>query len=146
MENNKTESHEAPNKNYTPLQENIINSNKTILKPIQNQDISSPQFNKPNTSRPKIYKQFIKLIKRNKGLTAVSMADILGISRQTVSKWLDTPQARTVISNNIEYHYNQISNSRDWKAHAYIIDRAKGQDNQTNVQVNILEGLTIVRR
>jgi DNA-binding transcriptional regulator YiaG len=139
--------------NYTPLKtepktiENgtIIKENvKTIIEPNQNQAI---EINKINVGKPKVYKQFLKLIKRKKGLTAIAYAEILGITRQTISKWLDTPQARNTISDNIEYHYNVISDNKDWKAHAYMIDRATGkQDNTTNIQVNTLDGLTIIRR
>ena len=140
-------------KNYTPLK-TITNQSKDIEKHIENvkKDIikvETPniEINKINVGKPRVYKQFLKLIKRQKGLTAIAYADILGITRQTVSKWLDTPLAREVISTNIDYHFNKISDNKDWKAHAYIIDRATGkQDNTTNIQVNTLEGLTIIRR
>ena len=126
--------------NGTIIKENV----KTIIEANQNQSI---EINKINIGKPKVYKQFLKLIKRKKGLTAIAYAEILGITRQTISKWLDTPRARNTISDNIEYHYNVISDNKDWKAHAYIIDRATGkQDNTTNIQVNTLDGLTIIRR
>lgn len=133
--------------------ENNRENNKNDMESVKNGEIMN---NKPPTilvtpndtfitKRPKIYKQFLRLIKRKKALTGIVMADILGVSRQTIGKWLDTPQARDIIAENIDYHFNKISNSNDWKAHAYIIDTVKGKDNTTNIQVNTLDGLTIIR-
>ena len=137
---------EAPIKNYTELPKSIINSSESTIKPADNSKIMEPPSVIYNIRKDNTYKDFLKLLKQNKGITAIVTAEILGVHRDTIRRWLDTPQARRIISDNISARVNVIESSKDWKAHAYLIDKATGKQDITNVQVNVLDGLTIVRR
>lgn len=146
MNNNKTATHEAPINNYTKLPNSLLKVKENTIKPVENQDKSSPLINFNHIRSKRIYKKFLKLIKGKRALNGVILADILGITRQTVYKWLDTPSAVEVLENNISELTNKIHSSKDWKASAYLLDKLYNKEDVTNIQVNTLDGLTIIRR
>ncbi len=154
MRNNRAENHEAlktmtnqaPIKTNKKPTEKIKELTKTNEKPQEVQDISSPQLNNFNCTKKAVYRNFLKLLKQHKAISAIGYADVLGVTRQTISKWLDSPLASRILSEDLDYHFSLISDAKDWKAHAYLIDTAKGKQDITNIQVNTLEGLTIIRR
>jgi len=132
-------------KNYTNITELITNDNESVVKLVKSEEVSNAIINKPIIRKKRPYRQFLRLIKRRKAITAIVMADILGVNRQTVSEWLQTPQAQMILNEQVDYHIDKISEAKDWKAHAHLIDLAKGKQETTNIQINNLDGLTIVR-
>ena len=119
----KTEEQQAPNNNFTKLPNSILNSKETAIKPVENQELSSPQVNLIHIREKRVYKQFLKELKGKRAINGVIMADILGVSRQTIYKWLTTPKAVSILQDNITNITNKIIDDPDWKASAYILDK-----------------------
>lgn len=136
----------APIKTPPKTKEIVLKEDKTIEKPPDNQELSSAPFNTFDTCKKRVYKSFLKLLKQKKAISAIGYAEVLGVTRQTISKWLDSPLASRILSEDLDYHFSLIAEAKDWKAHAYLIDTAKGKQDVTNIQVNQLDGLTIIRR
>ena len=145
MDNPKTKTEEAP-KTYTKLPILMLKEKEIIKKQEKNLDLSNPKLVLKDIHKRRVYKQFLKLIKGKKAISGVLLADILGVSRQTIYKWLDTPLAMSIISDNILYQVSKIQDSKDWKSSAYLIDKLYNKEDKTLIQVNTLEGLTIIRR
>lgn len=118
---------EAPNNNISTLEEKPLNIDNNINKSLENQnktdEITSPQVNVNYIRQKRIYKRFLKLIKGKNVVNGVIMADILGITRQTVYSWLDTPKAIQILQDNINTLTSKIQDNKDWKASAYLLDK-----------------------
>jgi len=130
-----------------PINNQIIKESiKNLKEANQNQDIEVNK-NLQYITNKKAYKTFLRLVRDNKFTTAIVASEITGVTRQTISKWLETPLVRQVMNNTINRYVDKIAQARDWKASAYLIDKLQGKEgNTTNIQVNTLDGLTIIRR
>ena len=138
-------------KNYTPLPERIkTNENKTNPAEIMEGTVTNPASIDNNQLQyirdKKKYKTFLKLIKKNKFTTAILAAEICGTTRQTIGKWLETPLAIKVMNSTLDNYISKVEGSKDWKAQAWLVDKLHKKDDITNIQVNMLDGLTIVRK
>jgi hypothetical protein len=150
MDNNKITADTSP-KNYTllPLKPKNITESSKIMSAISPNSNEIIDTGKPLAflRKKREYRQFLKLIKSKKTIPATILAQTLGVNIITIREWLNTPRALEVLASDINYHLNYISKSKDWKAHAWVIDRISPQDKTTtNIQVNTLDGLTIIRR
>jgi hypothetical protein len=76
------------------------------------------------------YNAFIKLIKQGKYTTGVLTARILGVDNHTISKWLNTSKVKLLMNNTYNKYINDIEQSKDWKAKAYLIDKLEGIDKE----------------
>jgi len=121
---------------------NILEPKQVITNDKENQKIVLNNYKKINKiynddltgmKKKKEFKRFIKLIKAGKFTSAVVTADILGVSRQTISLWLSHPIAQKAMNEEVEQYINKIKGSRDWKASAYLLDKITAKDlNKTN--------------
>jgi len=80
----------------------------------------------------KEFRIFLKLIKSGKLTTAIMASKVVGVSRQTIGKWLQTKSAKALLDKELDDRLSTISKSKDWKAHAYIIDKITEEDKNTD--------------
>jgi len=80
----------------------------------------------------KEFRIFLKLIKSGKLTTAIMASKVVGVSRQTIGKWLQTKSAKALLDQELDDRLSTISKSKDWKAHAYIIDKITEEDKNTD--------------
>ena len=90
------------------------------------------------------YRAFIKLIKAKKYTSAILSSRILGVNKNTITLWLNTPLVRKALEEKYSQYISDIEASKDWKSKAYLIDKLEDKDaikdntiNLTNlIQVN----------
>jgi len=106
------------------------NPSKTIIKPQETITKLNPITNNEQQGKEltfnrkkKEYKSFIKLIKQGKTIPATILAQTLGVNRSTIIEWYKTPQALKSLSEDINYHVENIKKSKDWRASAYLLDK-----------------------
>lgn len=122
--------------NVKILKENDNNSGKTLIPKID-------YLNNNITKNKKEYRAFIRLLKANKMTTGVLASQIIGVSRQTISKWLQTPLALKVLSDTLNNRIKVIEKSKDWKAHAYLIDKLVGKQEQEQSTIDLKQMIVI---
>ena len=123
--------------NATPLKENITEVTKTVTNQLQTNDKSNEITNQDNIHNKRVYKKFLKQIKGKRAINGVILADILGVARQTIYKWLDTPSAMEILQQNINEYTTKIGNSKDWKASAYLLDKLYNNKDKEAQQINL---------
>lgn len=69
------------------------------------------------------YKAFIRIVKEGKFTSAVVSARVLGVSRQTIADWLQTPKVINAMDEEVESYISKIKQAKDWKASAYLLDK-----------------------
>ncbi len=136
----------TPIKTIQKTKDITIKEDKTLENPQLSQELTNPLFPLNNIRKKREYKTFIKTLKEGKAISGIILAKALGIDRGTLYKWFQSPQAQKILSEDLNKHVSIISEAKDWKAHAYLIDTAIGKEDITNIQVNTLDGLTIIRR
>lgn len=125
----------APKIDELPLQ--------AIEKPINN--IESPQNkiesplsnNELIIRKKKQYRQFIKLIKEGKFTTAMLTSKLLGVQRNTIMEWLETPKVKAVMNEEVNTFVSKISTSKDWKAQAYLLDKLDDKDSTKDTPITL---------
>jgi len=106
-------------KSLTKVKESVSNGNELTTNKLDN---NLPQ----RINKTKEYKTFIKLIKKDKFTTAMYTAKLLGVTRQTIATWLRTPSVIKAMNSTIEEYIEDIEQSKDWKAKAYLMDKLEG--------------------
>lgn len=66
----------------------------------------------------------MKLIRANKFITSLYTSKLIGVSRQTISQWLDIPIVKKEMERAINSYISKIEESKDWKVSAYLLDKA----------------------
>lgn len=92
------------------------------------------------------YQKFKRLIKRGSYTSARMTAKILGVDKRTILEWENRKEIQELLRMDVEHFVSRIKKAKDWKASAYLLDKIEDKDNNINTTVNILEGLTIVRK
>lgn len=93
--------------------------------------------------KKKEYRRFIKLIKEGKYTTAIMTAKILGVTRQTISVWLQTPRAIQAMNEEVNQYVAKIKSSNDWKASAYLLDRITPEDEHETKGIDLHQLIVI---
>ncbi len=66
----------------------------------------------------------MRLIRANKFITGLYTSKLIGVSRQTVSSWLELPKVKKEMDKAVDKYISKIEESKDWKASAYLLDKA----------------------
>ncbi len=145
-------------KNFTPLKL-LPKTTGTTLKPSESNGKAIEVQQKPDhiidqyqdIRHKRVFKLLLKKIKERKLGTSVVMAKALGITKDTYIRYLNMPEAMKLLSDNVDYVMNNMieAGKGDWKMWKDLKDdiaHYDKQDNTTNIQVNTLDGLTIIRR
>lgn len=90
------------------------------------------------------YKAFMKLIKENKYTTAILTARVLGVNKNTITDWLNTPKVKEAMRITYHRYISDIEASKDWNSKKYLIDKLEDKDKE-KVQVDI-QNLILVKR
>lgn len=125
----------------TSTEQKPINTIETV----QNNIIPPVSNNELIIKKKKQYRQFIRLIKQGKFTTAMLTSKILGVQRNTIMEWLETRQAKEAMSLEVNTFVDKISNAKDWKAQAYLLDKVIDNDKQSEhtttlnslIQINV---------
>lgn len=127
------------------LSENNQNSKN---KPALYQDKSSPIMNNNvHTIKKKYqYRQFIRLIKAGKFTTALATAKVLGVDRRTITAWLGSNRVKLAVGEEIDSLVQGIKGAKDWHSKAYLLDKILEETKDKEPEIEILEGLTIIRK
>ena len=139
-------------KNYTPIktdyqsQSNIIKPQEIIPETPKEIGIISGQTPPKYIRKKYKFNKFLKVIKKGGYTSARLIAQSLDIDKDTILSWTNHPRVIEALGMDIVSYVKDIKKSHDWKAKAYLLDKLTPQDNTTNIQVNTLEGLTIIRR
>lgn len=127
--------------NPNEINQNLINN------PAKNQDKSSPLMNNNVQVRKKYqYRQFIKLIKVGKFTTALATARVIGVDRRTITVWLKSNRVKLAVGEEIDSLIQGVKEAKDWHSKAYLLDKIFEETKDKAPEIQILEGLTIIRR
>ncbi len=118
----------------------------SLQKPAQSADILPAPLNPPlqNITKKKQYKQFYKLVKAGKFTTAILSAKTIGVTRQTIGEWLDTPIIQKALQEDVDEYVRKIKTSQDWKASAYLLDKVTDKDTNAASQTPNLKQLIVI--
>jgi len=110
--------------NHTPINTKaIIKSNNTAKSDIgewNNSRKIAPQYVRKKWQLVK----FKRLIKKGGFTTARLTAQTLGVDKRTIEKWLRLPVIQKALISDINNFTKNIRKSKDWKAHAYLLEQA----------------------
>ena len=123
-------------KSLTKVKESVSNGNELTTNKLDN---NLPQ----RINKTKEYKTFIKLIKKDKFTTAMYTAKLLGVTRQTIATWLRTPSVIKAMNSTIEEYIEDIEQSKDWKAKAYLMDKLEGNKEEQNSKQELKQLIVI---
>jgi len=119
---------------------NIIQA-ESIQKPIEivnnNQEQLNPIMPTKVIRLKKQYRDFMKLIKANKFVTAIQSARIIGVDQRTISEWLETPKALKLMNETSDKYIKDIEQNKDWKAKAYLLDKIEGTTKDKEAAINL---------
>lgn len=118
------------------------NSESLITETAQKLNITNKDI--PDIKRKRQFKDFYKLAKSHKVTTAVLMAKSIGVTRQTIAKWMEHKLIRKEMSEAIDSSLSLIKSSKDWKAHAYIIDKITASEDKDNLPTTDLKQLIVI--
>ena len=123
-------------KSLTKAKESVSNGNELTTNKLDN---NLPQ----RINKTKEYKTFIKLIKKDKFTTAMYTAKLLGVTRQTIATWLRTPSVIKAMNSTIEEYIEDIEQSKDWKAKAYLMDKLEGNKEEQDSKQELKQLIVI---
>ncbi|MFZ6035395.1 MAG: hypothetical protein ACOYUB_04620 [Patescibacteria group bacterium] len=126
-------------------------SNEIITKsdtnPAQNQDELSPKMSNNVQVRKKYqYRQFVRLIRAGKFTTALATAKVIGVDRRTIVAWLKSNKVKLAVGEEIDSLVQKIKGAKDWHSKAYLLDKILEETKEKAPEIEILEGLTIIRQ
>lgn len=126
---------------------NKINQN-LVNNPARNQDKSSSLMNNNAhmVKKKYQYRQFIRLIKAGKFTTALATAKVLGVDRRTITAWLRSNRVKLAVGEEIDSLVQGVKEAKDWHSKAYLLDKILEETKDKTPEIEILEGLTIIRR
>ena len=106
--------------NFTPIR----------LKPQSNTAIKEiKQWNNSNQIQPQYVRKkwtlvkFKRLIKKGGFVSARLTAQTLGVDKRTIEAWLHLPAVQECLVSDINQFTKNIRKSKDWKAHAYLLEK-----------------------
>lgn len=123
--------------NFTKLPAEWVNSEENTqsqTNPIMTQNTPDKEL---FIRKKRVYNSFIRLIKKGKFTSALLTAKALNIDKHTIYKWLNTKRVQDALNKEVENYVDNISSSKDWKAQAYLLDKATQQDKEDTKQVDI---------
>ena len=89
------------------------------------------------------YRKFIKILQSQGYTTARLMAKTLEVNDHTILKWLKTSKAQLALENDINSYVKTIQSSKDWKAHAYLLDKVTNKEHKDS-PVSDLKQLIVI--
>jgi hypothetical protein len=122
------------NKNISLISNGIIENNghevTRMERPLLNQNDTSKDI---FIRKKRQYRMFIKLVREGKYTSARLVSKALGVDNNTVLSWLNTKRVQACMDKEISNYVSRIAGSKDWKAQAYLLDKAIGQDKEEKI-------------
>ena len=114
----------------------------------KNQDKLSPIMdnNVHSVKKKHQFREFIGLIKSGKFTTALATARIIGVDRRTITSWLRSNRAKLALGEEVDSLVQKIKGADDWRSKAYLLDKLLEETENEPPKIQILEGLTIIRK
>lgn len=118
----------VPQKDIKEVREWNGNSNKIV-----------PQYVRKKWTLVK----FKRMIKKGGFISARLTAKALGVDKRTIEKWLQLPAVQRELASSISLYTKNIQKSKDWKAHAYLLEKVTGLDEEKS-PTNDLKQLIVI--
>ncbi len=112
------------------------NTNSCVPLPCEIYQIRTP--NKPVVYKRRAYGLLKKLIQEGKFSSLRMCARTIGVRPETVQSWLKMPEIQRLLAEDIDTHIQAIEKSRDWKAHAYLLELLIGQKRQEGPKLSVV--------
>ncbi len=133
---------------------NIENNPQEIEKNIEKVENNSQLVNENSNNiinqtplviirKKKEYKRFIKLVKEGKYTTAIISARLLQVDKTTILQWLKTPLVIKAMDYEVNNYVEKIQSSKDWKAHAYLLDKLEANKEEESKQKDLQQLIVI---
>jgi hypothetical protein len=108
------------------------------------------QNSTPGISR--VYKRhayglFKKMIRSGRYTSVRMSARVVGVRPETIQSWLKSPIIQKILVEDIDSHIQAIERSKDWRAHAYLLEQLtdqvkNGVKNNTIITIVTPQGTT----
>lgn len=92
----------------------------------------------PVVYKRRAYGLLKKLIHEGKFSSLRMCARTIGVRPETVQSWLKMPEIQRLLADDIDIHIQAIERSKDWKAHAYLLERLIGEMKQTGRTTSVV--------
>lgn len=116
------------------------NTNSCVSLPCKIYQIRTP--NKPVVYKKRAYGLLKKLIQEGKFSSLRMCARTIGVRPETVQSWLKMPEIQRLLADDIDTHIQTIEKSKDWKAHAYLLEQLTGLTQKEEVSKTIITIVT----
>lgn len=118
-------------KNYTPLPVLVPNidqkpQNTAIITP---SEVGSGGL--AYITKKQEYNRFRAMARAGKVTNAVVTAKALGVKPDTIRAWMKTPAIRKAMQESSQQYISTIEQSKDWKAHQYLLERLLVEQDST---------------
>jgi hypothetical protein len=123
--------------NYTPI---ALNPQAKELKEIQEWQGNSKSIQPQYVRKKWTLIKFKRLIRRGGFVSARLTAKTLGVDKRTIEQWLQLPVIQSALASDINYFTKNIKKSKDWKASAYLLEKAMDiqEDKDSNTDLKQL--------
>jgi hypothetical protein len=91
----------------------------------------------------KEYARFKQLIRQGRYTTGVLASKACGVSRETITTWLNTKEVHDLFIQTADLYVSRIEVSKDWKAQAYLLDKITGIEASNNPNNQQMIGLVV---
>lgn len=99
-------------------------------------------YHEPVVYKRRAYGLLKKLIQEGKFSSLRMCARTIGVRPETVQSWLKMPEIQRLLADDIDTHIQAIEKSKDWKAHAYLLEQLTGLTQKEEVSKTIITVVT----
>ena len=124
-----TQSQETADNTYS-LQENNQKQTETVQLVQQTADKSPSSLQQTVPNKTIKYKKFKALVKNGGYTSARVTAQALGVDHRTILSWLKNREVQEALTADLNSYVAAIKESKDWKAKAYLLDKATQHDKE----------------